>query len=285
VAGRRKKSAEPAAHSGHDNLPAGDEKKALSRYHVEALARALSVLSAFDERAGSMTLGHVSERTGSNPATTLRVISTLRDLGLLSALPESGRYFLSARSVRLGFSAFVNKDLVTVAHPILRDLFRRLGESIYFGMLAGEEAVDVLSFRRNEVVGVFGQRFPLYCTPGGKVALAYCDRGLRRSILRNLTFEPLAPNTPDRQRLEAELEMILAQGYALSIEELSVGIAGAGAPILGPKGELLAYIASSGPTMRMNEDHLRASVVPQIMDAAQRISELVRYAARDTASQ
>ncbi len=263
----------------------GEEREGLSRYHVEALARALKTLAVFDEAQPEMTLGQVSERTGSNPATALRVISTLRDLGLLSARADSGRYFLSARSARLGFSSFVNQDLVTVAYPILRALFRRLGDSVYFGMLAGAEAVDILTFRRNEVVGAFGQRFPLYCTPGGKVALAYCDRNLRRSILRSLSFEAFTPNTPDRARLEAELEQVAEQGYAVSIEELSVGIAGAAAPILGRNGELLAYVVSSGPTMRMTENHIHEVVVPMLLETAGRISQLVRYATRDSAGE
>ncbi len=60
-----------------------------------------------------------------------------------------------------------------------------------------------------------------------------------------------------------------AQGYAVAVDELEVGLAAAAAPIRNAHGDIVASMSVSGPTFRMPEATL-ADVIGRLIEAAQR---------------
>ena len=166
-----------------------------SRYHIEALSRGLQVLSAFSEERPSLAVKMIAEITGLLPSTVFRIVMTLVDLGYMRQEKDGTNYRLSIDPVMLGFSAVVGLPPEELAMPALQRLQYETGESAFLSILVGDSAVDVVSLRRPGLLSTLGQRFPLYCTPGGKVWLAYMPPEQYRAILDHIKLMPRGPHT------------------------------------------------------------------------------------------
>src|ERR1051325_3499192 len=119
---------------------------------------------------------------------------TLVDLGYLQQ--EDGTdYRLAIDPALLGFSAIIGLPYEELAMPALQRLQHETEESTFLSVLVGDSAVDVVSLRRPGLLSTLGQSFPLYCTPGGKVWLAYMPPEQYRTIVDRIKLMPRGPRT------------------------------------------------------------------------------------------
>jgi IclR family acetate operon transcriptional repressor len=70
---------------------------------------------------------------------------------------------------------------------------------------------------------------------------------------------------------------VAAQGFALDLEECERGLCCAAAPVYDASGRLVGAVSISGPAFRLPEDALQRSVVPFVLDVAQRLSRQLGY--------
>jgi DNA-binding IclR family transcriptional regulator len=102
--------------------------------------------------------------------------------------------------------------------------------------------------------------------------MAYLPRAEREAIIRRRGLPALCPNTiTDADRLEAELDQIRRQGYALSIEETDPGAWGIATPVWDRHGVVVAAIGVAGPIQRYSEA-LCQSYVELCREACQQLS-------------
>jgi DNA-binding IclR family transcriptional regulator len=71
--------------------------------------------------------------------------------------------------------------------------------------------------------------------------------------------------------LRQELDKVRAEGYAIAIDELEVGLAAAAAPIRNAHGDVVASLSLSGPTFRLDEARILQHL-PLLVEAAADIS-------------
>ncbi|EFL28291.1 LOW QUALITY PROTEIN: IclR family transcriptional regulator, partial [Streptomyces himastatinicus ATCC 53653] len=94
-------------------------------------------------------------------------------------------------------------------------------------------------------------RVPFHCGASGKALLAFGAEALREGVMA----APLRRRTPwtitDPARLEAELEQVRAQGYAVDRQELVVGYAAVAAPVF-VDGVAVATLTVVGPVERLD---------------------------------
>ena len=85
----------------------------------------------------------------------------------------------------------------------------------------------------------------------------------------------LAALTPftvtDKQILRDQLAEAQQQGWALSWEELEIGLVAIGAPITGRDGEPIAAVSISGPTARLDRSQIKHLAI-MVMDTTKRIT-------------
>ena len=81
-----------------------------SSYHIESLARGLSVLSEFSEERPALSLTDISQRLQLNKTTTFRLLCTLESLGYLERDVQTKRYQPALEVLRLGFVVLNNLD-------------------------------------------------------------------------------------------------------------------------------------------------------------------------------
>jgi DNA-binding IclR family transcriptional regulator len=95
-------------------------------------------------------------------------------------------------------------------------------------------------------------------------------------MLQARKLKRFTPNTPvTTAALKRTLQEVRRMGYAMSLQEVTLGACGISAPILGPDGWAIASMGVSGPMQRLTEPRRQALVEP-IRKAAAEVTLLVR---------
>ena len=143
-------------------------------------------------------------------------------------------------------------------------------------MLEGEQIVYVARVAAHRIMSVainVGTRFPAHETSMGRVLLAGLGQDRRTMILSGAVLEPRTPRTiTDRQDLEAELERVAEQGYALVDQELEIGLRSIAAPIRDVGGEVVAAVNLSVAAATMTPAEMRRRLLGPLQEAAEAIS-------------
>ncbi|GAA3612566.1 IclR family transcriptional regulator [Kineosporia mesophila] len=237
-------------------------------------ARALALLGAFDDRHRRLTLTEMAHRAGLPVPTAHRLVAELVRWGALERLPDSARYVVGRRVWDLGLLAPVQTGLRQVASPFLHDIYAATLATVHLAVRDGIEVlyVDRLAGHQSvPVVSEVGSRLPLHSTGVGKVLLAHAPAGVRRGALERLTrITPYTITQPGR--LTAQLERVRREGYAQTVEEMSLGGCSVAVPVRGSRGEVVAALGLVVPSLKRD----RPRLVAALRVAAEGISRSLR---------
>lgn len=236
------------------------------------IGRVFDLLGAFDQQHRALNLTELSRRAELPLATTHRLVTELVKEGAL-ARRESGRYVVGRRLWGIGLLAPLQTGLREVASPFLHDIYaatratvhlavREKTQVLYLDRLAGHDSVPVVSR--------IGGRLPLHCTGVGKVLLAHSPDEIVTQVLGSLSrmtpFTIINPTT-----LSAQLDRIRQDGFASTIDEMTMGACSVAVPIFSQNPENTVVVAALGvvvPQLRRD----RPRLVAALQVAAQGIS-------------
>ena len=236
---------------------------------IGASQRAIAILDALAD-AGDVGTNELARLTGLPPSTVSRQLGTLATTGLVEHDPETGRYRLGIRVVRLANAVLARLDVRRVARPHLEELVRLTGETATLHVPGEQDAVTVdfvPSAHTIQHVSQLGRPSIGHATSAGKVMLAFTGRPLPDGPLRQYTPRSIT----DRTALASEIERVRAQGFAEAFEEREPGLAAVAAPVWSTSGALAAIVALQGPTTRFGRAAVRRAVTP-LLDHARAIS-------------
>jgi IclR family pca regulon transcriptional regulator len=248
-------------------------------HFVQSLERGLSVIRAFGADDPELTLSDVARRTGLTRAAARRFLLTLTDLGYVRS---DGKHFaLTPRILELGFAFLSSLTLPEVAEPHLERLAAELRESSSVSVLDGDEIVYVGRVPTSRIMRVsinVGTRFPAYATSMGRVLLAALPPEELDAYLDRAAINPLTPRAIDNaEDLRAELQRIREQGgWALVDQELEEGLRSIAAPIHDADGRTIAAVNLSAHASRVTAADIKQSLLPPLLQAAQRIEADLR---------
>lgn len=250
---------------------------------VEALARGIAVLEAFDALNSELTLTEVSRRAGISPASARRSLHTLVTLGYVKAT-ENRRYVLGAKILTLGSSYLRTAHVDDALLPELRRIVSLFGDAASVGVLNGQDVVYIAHFAEQRgvrpVAGI-GVAYPAYATSMGRVLLAgfrppEVERYLAAAKLQKLTDY----TETDRERLREIIDETRRRGHAVTVDQLAYGVTALAVPIRLANMQTVAAINSSGYTGHLTVDKLVQERVQELQVAAMRIAEAIeRYPA------
>lgn len=230
---------------------------------IEALARGLEVIAAFRPNQPAMTLAEVAAAANLARPTARRILLTLEELGYVR-IAERG-YALTPRVLELGVAYVRSTGLWDVARPHLERLVARTNESCSIAQLDGSDIVYVARVAVPKIVSLavqIGTRFPALPTSLGKVQLAALAPAELEAVLAMPTRSGLVPRwQPDRAERDAELRQVRARGWALTDEQLTLGIRSVAAPLRDGSGRVIAGVnvnchAAETTVERLVEHHL-----------------------------
>lgn len=218
--------------------------------------RLLELLELLARQPKPQTLPAVVALTGWPKPTVHRMLVQLERAGWLARDPDGRRYALAARTLRLAESALSSSAHQGVRHAVLVKLVSEVGESCNLTALSGADVVYL-----DRVESAFplrvelraGTRVPVHCSASGKLFLAWMAPRQRDTLLRSLGLERYTATTlTDRASLQAELEMVAREGYAVDAEEFVEGLVCVAVPVFAPdKRRVRCALALQAPAARM----------------------------------
>ena len=143
------------------------------RYTIAVLTKAFDLLDAIAE-LNTPTLSELSDATGQNRPTTLRILSNLVARGYAERDRE-GRYHLGVKLLQLGSRAAAGIDLRTLARPVLEALHSDLHETINLAIPSDQGIVyiDILESERDlRMAATVGMRDAFHSSALGKAMLS-----------------------------------------------------------------------------------------------------------------
>lgn len=243
-----------------------------------AVERAADVMFLL-ARLGNASISELASATDSSGSAVHRILTALKNKGLVEQDPDTQRYELSRTVLKLARSLSSRADVRTLAVRHMQKLRNASAETVTLSVRSGSGRVCI-----EQVEGVYeirwvseiGRVYPLHSGVTGKVLLAYWDSKGLSAYLRPLdSRRRREPDLPDRASLEHELDQVRSAGYALSDNDRIAGIAAISAPIYGPSGSVAAALTLAAPAWRFTHDVL-AGWVPQLREVADEITRALK---------
>jgi IclR family pca regulon transcriptional regulator len=237
---------------------------------LEALARGLSVLTAFDGGRPQMSLSDVARAVDLPRATARRALYTLEQLGYLDS---DGKLFRLTPQVLRFASAYLGTAGNAAALQTACDqLCAAIDEACSAAVLDGEAAVMVAHASpprfMSSAPGI-GFRVPAFCSALGRVLLA--ASGAEPAGIRSLTPRTVTNKT--------ELQAIIAKaghdGYALADQETELGFRSLAVPVRRFDGRVVAALNIGIRIERATPKQMKESFLPLLLQAAEGLRDQV----------
>jgi IclR family pca regulon transcriptional regulator len=242
---------------------------------IEAIARGLDVIRAFDASKRALTLSEVATRTGLARPTARRILVTLDELGYVRS--GDGQFELTARVLDLGAAYISSSSIWEVAHPHLLALSAELHESCSIAQLDGSDVVYVARVAVPKLVTLsvaIGTRFPALQTSLGKVLLADLPADRLRDVLATPSRSGLTPSwNPDAAEIESTLREVRAQGWAVTDQQLAPAIRSVAAPVRNRDGRVVAAMNVNAHAAETAVETLTRDFLPRLLAAAGAFSD------------
>lgn len=249
---------------------------------IEALARGLDVIAAFEPGRPAMTLAEVAAATGLARPTARRILLTLTDLGFVRATGPG--FALTPRVLDLGVVYVRSQGLWDIARPHMEELSAATNESCSIAQLDGSDIVYVARVAVPKIVTLavqIGTRFPALQTSLGKILLAALEPAEVAAVLAEPTRSGLTPVwQPDATERDAVLRDVRARGWALTDQQLAPGIRSVAAPLRDGAGRVVGALNVNTHAAETPVEHVLDHHLPLLLKAAGDISaDFARVAA------
>ncbi|MBV8665013.1 MAG: IclR family transcriptional regulator [Burkholderiaceae bacterium] len=243
---------------------------------IQVIERMTSLLDALARYPDPVSLKELANATALHPSTAHRILNDMV-LKRLVDRAEPGTYRLGMRLLELGNIVKSRLNVREAALEFMRTLHRKTHQTINLSVRQSDEIVYIdraFSERSGmQVVRAIGGRAPLHLTSTGKLFLSVDDPKAVRSYATRTGLSGHNKNSiTDLSKLERELSLVRARGYARDNEELELGVRCMAAGIRDDSGKLIAGLSISAPADRLQEEWLE-----DLISTANQISEVLGY--------
>ena len=254
-----------------------------SQTSIQVIERMISLLDALAEHPDPVSLKELAGITGLHPSTAHRILNDLVLKRFVDRV-EAGSYRLGMRLLELGNIVKSRLNVREAALDFMRALHRRTQQTVNLSVRQGDEIVYIdraFSERSGmQVVRAIGGRAPLHLTSTGKLFLSVDEPKLVRAYATRTGLAGHNKNSiTDLARLERELSLVRARGYARDNEELELGVRCMAAGIHDDSGKLVAGLSISAPADRLQDEWLE-----DLVRTAAEISAVLGYVPQGAAA-
>ena len=242
---------------------------------IQVIDRAVALLDVLAHHEEGTSLKVLGLDADLSPSTAFRILAALQVHGLVNR-DSAGHYLLGPRLTRWAARVRVGGDIRELARPVMERLRDALKETVNLTVRQGDEVVYVeraTSSRMMRVEQVIGSRAPLHVTAVGKLMLGEDGRAAVTDYAKRTGLPAFTPNTQNTEaKLLKNINLSLAQGYALDNEEAEMGVGCIGALIRDASGAAVAGLSVSAP-----RDRRQDAWIEQVTAAAAEISAALGY--------
>lgn len=227
---------------------------------VQAVSRALSVLSQFSAQEPTLSLAKLGRKTGLHRSTVYRLVRTLEGEGFLALDGDTGVYRVGPAWAASLCSFGGNLVLSDILSQDLQALADTTGEAATLSVRRGDQ---VHIFRAISASSSFAPVLPAneleplsaYWNVHARIHLAYSSEETRRRMSAVPAIRFTDKTVTDKAAITAGLARTAAEGIALSCEEHRKGVCPMAVPVFS-KGTLVAAVGLVIPVERFDDEHL-----------------------------
>jgi DNA-binding IclR family transcriptional regulator len=217
---------------------------------IQVLGKAALLLDRLADEE-ELSAARLAELIGEPRSTVYRLLTNLQQLELVEPGRRRGTYRLGLKLFRLGSAVVARFDERRAAFPVMERIHDATGETVFLCIRRGFDAVCIERIDGRWVQSMalgLGGSLPLHVGAAPRVLLAYEPREFWDEYLAQGALTALTAHTPTkRKRLVQVLAEARSTGYAVSDQDVTLGIAAVGAPILDYRGLPRAALSMSGP--------------------------------------
>ena len=241
---------------------------------IEALARGLDVIRAFEPNRPTMTLSEVAAASGLARPTARRMLLTLEELGYVRV--TQGGFALTPRVLELGMAYIGSTNIWEIARPHMERLVSFTGESSSLAQLDGSDIVYVARVAVPKIITLavtIGTRFPALQTSLGKVLLAELLQDELERVLTEPSRSGITPLwQPDAEERDRVLNEVRTRGWSLTDEHLARGIRSIAAPVRDGSQQVVAALNVTVHAAETSIEILTEKYLPMLLQTAAAIS-------------
>ncbi|MFF2483195.1 IclR family transcriptional regulator [Paenibacillus sp. NPDC058071] len=239
---------------------------------TQTLGRAIDILFVLAESGATLTVSEIAEKVGIPDSTAYRFIQTLIKNGFVERKGRGQiglglRIFDLARSL----SQQIEKELLTIARPIMEDLTALTNETTVLFVRSGSKAICIENVTSKRLVRLSienGRILPLNSGASGKALLAFESEKVIEEMYKQFAEDG---GGASRSALVKELRNIRDDGYCFTLGEVDTDVFAIAAPIFDPQQRIVASLSAAGPVHRLNRDELE-DLIGYVKSAASQIS-------------
>ncbi len=235
---------------------------------IRSLQRAIDILNCFTMEENELSLTEISKKINLAKSTVIRLLYTLELNNFVERDPATFKYKLGKQLYFIGNLAGRSIEIRSVAKATMERLRDQTRETVNLYVLDKESRICIQQFESLQSVRHavrIGEKLPLTLGATGKILLGYQSDDFIENIYKQ--------EKPKRSKsdLKKELQHIVEERFAKSIDEREVGSSAIATPIFDVNGHVIAALSISGPTVRFEEEVI-SKFKKQLIDGGIEIS-------------
>ncbi|MDD3653468.1 MAG: IclR family transcriptional regulator [Desulfotomaculaceae bacterium] len=202
--------------------------KESSSYNAPLVYKIFSILDEVAKNPSLLGISDLSRILNISKSTVYGITKALIEIGILRQKPETKKFRLGPSLIHLGNQALGGVDLRTVAKPLMEEITRQFGETIFLGIF-DKQGITIIdkcnSPMELKISSPVGTRIPLLAGATGKVFLAGLEETVVNKLLKEKTLPKFTENSiTDPVKYHKEIQNVRRMGYATDFEEYIRGV-------------------------------------------------------------
>ncbi|SAL61456.1 IclR family transcriptional regulator [Caballeronia turbans] len=179
--------------------------------------------------------------------------------------------------LRLGGAYLSTSSVAQIAQPLLAAARDELQESVSLAVLDDGQSVFVGRAEAIRIVSTgakLGGRLPAYCSATGRVLLSQkTNEEIERAILALPMTKLTSRTINEPEQVLDSIRRVNSDGYAISDEELELGMRAIAVPVRNREGTIEAALSVSVSSARVSANELTGRFLTVLLRVAERIEK------------
>lgn len=251
------------------------------RRGIQSIEIGFRILDFLRGQPRPASLKSIAAGTAMAPANVHYYLVSFQHVGIVRQEADTGCYALGPYALKLGLAAIEQFDVFTAARPVMSDLAKGVGQTVFLGVWGNRGPTIVYRVESGAARPILelrvGTVLPLLRSALGRNFLSHLPRDATQEILaRELSEEdnnhaPKDDTPRNLAEVDAMTEKIRRAGISHCRDALFANFTSLSAPIFDQAKIMIAAITIMGPVGKL-EDHLRGEVATALRAGAEEIS-------------
>lgn len=243
---------------------------------MQLLERAMTIAKVLASEAseGSLSISELSTKCDLPLSTLHRILKAMIAQGMIEQDTQTKHYRLGTIWMELGLQVYDTMDYISKIRPELERLAREVEESVYLSKPAGLDTIIIerIDSAANpiRIYDQLGIRIPMHIGAANKALLASLPTVEAKEIIQQLV--PI----DEMADLEAQLEQIRLQGFAISHGERTAGTSSVAVAVFNGFGEIIGAVSIGFVSFNVSEEHINF-LTQRLVETGKRVSTKLGY--------